>query len=167
MQILRNTAAAIALAALPLSAVAVPIGPDESYTEVGTLAPGGTLVFSFEVVEDLDIDTFSVSATGTNSGDDIRNVTFAYDSVTGDTFDNVFSVGKVGAGFDFVPGFGPYAAGDTFSFTFTDGIVDNVGITLSFETVIPAAIPVPAAGGMLLLALLGAGAVARRRPREA
>ena len=166
MQILRNSAAAIAIALLPLSAAAVTIGPGEAYTEVGTLTPGGTLVFEFKVAADLDIDTFSISATGTSAGDDIRNVTFAYDGVTGDTFDNVFAAGRVGAGFDFVPGFGPYAAGDVFSFTFTDGITNDVGITLSFETVLPAVIPVPAAGGMLLLALLAAGALVRRRPRE-
>ena len=164
---LKTAAAAASLVAfLPFAASAVTINAGQSYTEVGTLMPGGQLVFTFDVAENLDIDFFSISATGTNGGDDIDNVTFDYYNVTDDTFDNVFGMGNAGAGFDFVPGFGPYKAGDTFSFTFKDGIKDEVGITISFETAV-AAVPVPAAGGMLGLPLVGAGVAARRRKRAA
>ena len=166
---IRSTAAASMLALLPFAAgAATVLTAGTSYTEVGELLPGGTLVFSFEVAENLDIDFFSISATGSNGGGDIRNVTFDYDTVTGDTFDLVQAAGGAGGGLDFVAGFGPYRAGDTFSFTFRDGIVDEVGITLSFETAPSVApVPLPAAGGLLGLAVLGAGLAARRRGRAA
>lgn len=166
MHMLKSVAAASALALLPFAAgAATLLTAGNPYTQVGTLVPGGTLTFMFEVAEDLDIDFFSISATGTNAGNDLQNVRFDYDVVTDDTFDTIQVAGNAAAGFDFVPGFGPYTAGDMFSFTFKDGIRDDVGITLSFETIAPSAVPVPAAGGLLGAALIGAGIAARRRSR--
>jgi len=153
--------AVMALVLAPLSASAVTITAGNAYTFNDTIAPGGQVVFDFEVGDDLDVDVFALSASGNNGGDDVANVTFAYSTVTGDTFSQVFVFGSSAAAVDSVPSFGPWSAGDSFSFTFDDGIDLPVSLTLSFTTIAP--VPVPASGLMLLGAVAGAAALRRRK----
>ena len=162
---------AIALLA-PVMASAVPISADMPYTVAGILPVGGTTTFTFEVTEALDIANFAINATDTNGGGDIVNASFDYNTVSGDTFDTVFSSSGVigdssatGNGFSFVPGWGGYNVGDVITFTFNDGIDDNISLGLSFQTTSPVIAPVPLPAGGLLLGsmLLGAGFLAKRR----
>jgi len=154
-----GVAAALALA--PLSAAAVTINAGQAYTFNDTLAVGGQVVFDFQVAEDLNVDVFSLSASGNNAGVDVGNVEFSYDTVTGDTFNQVFVFGQSASAVDFVPSFGPWSAGESFAFTFDDGIKFPVSVTLSFTTIAP--VPLPASGLMLLGAMGGAAALRRRK----
>lgn len=142
------------------------ISANQSYTFSENLSPDDQLVFEFTVLETLDIETFSISGTDSNEGTDLAAVTFDYNDTAGDTFDTILAVGPVGAAIDFFAGWGPFEVGDIIIITINDGILDPVGITLSFETEngddVPA-VPLPASGWLLGLGLLGAGLVLRRR----
>ncbi len=157
------TAAAVAIA-LPAMAQAVTvttdISADQPYTFSYDLFPNTTNEFIFNVTEDLDIDGFALSGTGTNSGVDLSDVRFGF-ALPADGKFTVITAGTIAAGFGFLEG-GSFMAGDTFMIYFTDGVKNKVGTTLSFDTTSPAAVPLPAAGGLLVLAI-GAVAAARRK----
>ena len=163
------SALAFCLALAPASAQAITIDPDQSYTFADILSPDDVLTYSFQVSAALNIANFVVTATDTNGGGDIATTTFSYYVVTDDGFDTIVSssgtlgdADATGAGISFVSGWGPYSAGQIFHFMFKENILDPVSIGLSFQTTaVPIApVPLPATGGLLLLAL---GAVARRK----
>lgn len=159
---MKSIALATALAAVPaMSGAATVLSADTPYTFAFTLSPGAMVTYDFVVGEAFDIASFAI--TGSGEAEDIAEITFDYNGVTGDMFDTIIGTGTAAA-LSIIPGFGPFAAGDTFSFVFNDGIDDNVSLTLSFSTVAEAVgvIPLPA-GGMLLLTGLGALLVWRRR----
>lgn len=168
---MKTLVAAATVAMLPMTASAVTVGEDifagGSYTNVGELFPNDTLDFSFDVQEALDIETISIAATGTNGGLDLGAVTFSYNGGPSQSFGTINNFGGVGAAFSFIPGGGPFAAGDTVTISFLDGIVRKVGVTVSFDTAEIAPIPLPAAGLMLLTVLAGGTAVARRKAKTA
>ena len=159
-------AAVAAITLTPLAAPAITLEPDRSYTFADVLNPDEVLSYSFEVSAALNIANFVVTATDTNGGADIGETTFSYYVVMDDGFDTIVSSSGIigdpdatGAGMSFVSGWGPYAAGDMFEFMFKENIVDAVSIGLSFQTTAiegePEPVPLPAAGGLLLLALGG------------
>lgn len=139
------------------------IGAGDNISVVGMLSPSDQAEFVFEFAEDVVIDMFSVSGTGTNGGADLSAVTFGFDLPTSDTFDTVLSMGSVAFAGDFLPG-GTYDAGSSVSIFFEDGVTFDVGLTVSFTTAaaVPS-VPLPASGALLGLGLLGAFAMSRRK----
>lgn len=158
-------ALAVVLPAMANAAtVVVPnsISVNGQYSFAHVISPGETVQFLFTVLDDLTIDSFSVAGTGTNGGSDIRDIAFGMMQPVTQHFSSVSAVGQAAAGFGFLTG-GTFAMGDVFSVFFQDGITDDVGLTLSFETVAVAPVPLPAAGMMLAPVLLVGGAAALRR----
>lgn len=167
------------LASLPMAASAVTVFEtdvmvDQDYTVVGRVTPGDTTEFTFNIMDDLQILDVAIAGTGTNGSSDVSNVTFSRDNPVLAAQGFAFTIGSgapnsSGAGNSIVAG-GSYMAGDTFTISFFDGIEDVVGLTLSFSTFAPdtiAPVPLPAAGGMLLLGMAGLGAIARRKDKAA
>ncbi|MEP4198876.1 MAG: PEP-CTERM sorting domain-containing protein [Aliishimia sp.] len=166
----KTLCAAAFLTLAPAIASAVPIYADQAYSFGGTLAVGGQTIFSFEVMEDVNIADFALTASDTNGGFDILNASFDYFNVVGDTFDNVMSSSgtlldraATGTGSSFLTGWGGYMAGDVITFTFNDGIEDDISLGLSFQTTTP--VPMPASG-LLLAAGLAGGTIVLRRKRK-
>ena len=136
-----------------------------AYSKTGTLLSGQTLEFKFKALQALFIDAFSLSATGTNSGNDLNKVTFGYTTPTSDFFDTVVTVGKASFAGDFLVGT-IFPKDTIFSIFFEErGIKNPVGVTVSFQTASP--VPVPATGLLLGTVLLAAGAFARRSLKAA
>ena len=173
----RIIAAAMAAAALPVTAGAVTvisgdITANESYSFAEVLNTGEQLRFDITAQEDVTVTSFSLSATG--YGTDLADVTFGFDGTpTNNSFDTIIPGGEtISFAGDLIPG-GSWQAGESFSVFVEDGIAgglgDEVGITLSFATAMEdmAPIPVPGAGALLLTALAGGAAVARRKKRAA
>ena len=167
-------AAALSLSAGAASAVTVPADgllslstPAGGFAGVA-LAGGPTTTFTFEATEDLKITGLSFSALGFNSGNDVANLTFGYNTSFGSPASKEFDAGEIlpipfTTSADAETSFASFnlAAGETFTFFMDNGDGDFFVIGSGNFTV--AAVPLPAAGLMLLTALLGAGVVARRR----
>jgi hypothetical protein len=165
--LLLATATAITMPALANAAAIVfneTVSADENYSFAAVIAPGDSLEWSFTVLEDLVIETFSVSGTGTDAGDDLAAVTFGMFQPTTGTYLMIETIGNVAAGLGFIDG-ASFLAGDMFSIFFDDGVDNDVAVTLSFGTQV-AAIPLPATG-LLLAPFLLAGGVAGLRRRKA
>lgn len=159
-------AAAAALAVTPMTAsAATMLFADTFETFAFTITPGSTVTFDFVVAEELDIEAFAISGTGDD--EDLSDITFDYDTVVGDSFDTITTLGPIASGSSLIAGFGPFSVGDTFSFTFNDGIDKPASMTLSFFTEAPGApvVPLPA-GVALLMSALGGLALWRRRQTE-
>lgn len=165
MNMFKTTAAAAALMALPfaasaapanLASVAVSLTPDsysESYTVLST---EDGVVFNFNVTEDLRIAQFSLSGSAPTGG--IPTTMYEITTpATGPSSFGILNLDTIGA--DVVPG-ADYAAGDTFSVIFTESVSTPISYTVSFAT---SAVPVPAAGLLLLTALGGAAAMRRKK----
>lgn len=142
------------------------IAANQNYSFAKVISPGDAIEFRFTALDDFKIVSFSVSGTGTNTEDDVRDIRFGLTEPTSNAFTTVSSVGSSAAGFGFLPGM-TYAMGDVFSVFFTDGITNDVGLTLSFDTTAVAPIPLPAAGLLLGPVLLAGAAAALRRRKSA
>ncbi|OED49397.1 hypothetical protein AB838_06895 [Rhodobacteraceae bacterium (ex Bugula neritina AB1)] len=163
-------AAAAAVTALPMAAYAVPVAVDASvdlgqpaYSFSTTVNPGDDgAVFTFTILEAMQISGISVSGSGTNGGDDIASTTFQV--VNPDfgpsPFQSFTTSFGVGSGSAVVSG-QTYAAGDQFTVTFVETAENPISYTVSFPV---AEVPVPAAG-LLLLGALGGFAGLRRRKK--
>lgn len=156
--------ASVAAVVLPLAANATPIAATISkgnaYSFSNNLTPGSQIEYEFTVAGPLKVDLFVISATGQFK--DVKDVTFGFTPATTNTLFVLGTTGTV-AGFGTLTG-GTFAAGDVISIFLNDGITKSVGTTLSFNT---AAVPLPAAGGLLMLALAGTGAIAARKKKSA
>lgn len=167
--------AAVAAFVAPVTASAATFNEDlnvgVSYSFAQVVSPGGSFNYVFNVLDDIEISAFSISATGTGSTaaiaeNDVRDIRFGFSLPATNLFSVVQSMGTTAAGFGFLPG-GSFSAGDTFSIFFVDGIVNDVGLTLSFLTEAPAPVPLPAAGLMLAPVLIAGGVAAVRRRKAA
>lgn len=158
--------------AIPALAGAAPVlfassvGVNQNYSFAEVIRPGDAIEFRFTALDDFKIASFSMSGTGTNAEADVRDIRFGLTEPASSFFTTVSSVGVTAAGFGFLPGMS-YAMGDVFSVFFTDGITNDVGLTLSFDTMPVAPIPLPAAGLLLGPVLLAGAAAALRRRKSA
>lgn len=160
-------AAVMALGASVASAatvdVFVPTTPS-NFTSSMNVASGDSLVYTFTATEDTRVlDRIFARATGTNAGLDVQNAMVGFNGNLS-PFDTVFTSPGAGAGDSNFAGFS-VMLGDQFTFTFDNSNgADPLGTTLSFSNV--AAVPVPAAGLLLLTALIGGGVAARRKNKQ-
>ncbi len=165
--LLLATAAAISMPALATAATLVSttnLVANANYALTSVISPGERIEFRFFVMEDLEIDDFSVSGTGTDFEEDLLEITYGLTNPPTENFSVFQNIGSAAAAFGFLDG-AIFQAGSTFSFFFGDGIDNDVGVTVSFETGTIAPIPLPASGLLMLPVLLGGGFAAWRRRR--
>lgn len=143
----------------------------DNFTGSANLYGGEDVTYTFNVLENLTIPDFAVSGTDSDRGSDLLNIRFGY-GMSGETgvatnsYSQIFEFETTAAAIGSLTG-QSFSAGENFFFTFVNngfsGEADRdlVGTTVSF-----AAVPVPAAG-FLLLGALGAGAFVSRRKKAA
>ncbi len=174
-------ASAVALVALAgsASAATTTFGVGDQDLTVGervlvntTLNAGGdTEEVEFTAQERLRIAGFSLTGNGFNDGEDLMKVVFNWTRMDGSVQTGSFTSDEINQGpggtsaaLDFLDGF-DLAAGEMFTLGYGyEGGAENVDVDASFTT---AAVPVPAAGGLLLGALGVGGFVARRKKKAA
>lgn len=166
------TAAVLALGSMATSASALTILSKNGFYSDGVqgLVTGNSISFDFQASEDLRVlDFLSVTGNGGNGGNDIAKAQFGY---TGATITDVmrhFAAseitvnGATATGQASLDGF-VLSAGDTFSvdFAYDPGGTFTIDMDFSFVT---AAVPVPAAGFLLLGGLGGLAALRRRKDK--
>ncbi|MFN3642384.1 MAG: hypothetical protein ACK4TB_05590 [Gemmobacter sp.] len=160
------TVAAVMLPAVASAATVTidnSLNANQTFSGVSLITPGGVVEFRFTVLEDLVIQSFSMVATGNNATDDLENIRYGFEQPAMNPFSLIQLDGTAAAALGFLSG-GTWLAGSMFSIFFEDGIDDDVGLSLSFRTNVPA-IPLPA--GIVLLAplLLAGGMIGLRRRR--
>ena len=149
------------------SAVTTDIFKDSFYSvnQVFPTPVPSSLVFQFDAQEDLRVMTVSLSATASTSGLD----TVFLEIIRGTNnppaapsqFDVINAAGTQAT--STIPSF-VLMQGDFFRITFTGSPIQGSSITTSFDT---APVPLPAAGGMLLLAVIAGGVAGRRKTQKA
>lgn len=163
--------AAVSLVSGFSAASAATISADESlnlshplFTQANDVLNGTELVYTFTADTDLRVlEVLSAVGTSATGGADVTNATLG---LNGDLaqFQDLFVSEGSGIGISRFSGFN-LAAGESFTFTFNnEGGADLIGTSLSFSI---AAVPVPAAGLLLIGALGGLGAAARRKKKAA
>lgn len=140
------------------------IQPGVNYTGSINLLGGSFGGFGLTAGAPLTIGNFSISGSGNSGGADVGTTTFSSSVGSGSLGNIVVGTGGSASGTATVDGPFEFAEGDDFGFSFdTSGAQEGVSVTLSFSTGDVAPVPLPAAGGLLALGLLGMGAAARRR----
>ncbi len=136
-------------------------------SEAHVIQPGEGIEFQYNVLENLIIGSFAVSATGNDAGGDVQDIRFGFTSPATSGFTTITAVGTSAFGGGFLPAL-VLSAGDVFSVFFEDGITNAVTIGLSFEASAPSAIPLPATGALLggVMGLFGAFAMRRRKTQS-
>lgn len=163
-------AAALSLAFIaPISAYAVTTPIDITAGEIfsgnGLVTPDDdTVSFVFTALEALTVGTISLTGNGPTPNVAAISVEIA-PSGSASPFTQVFTAATQQIGFSFPAGFF-LALGDQFSINFTGDVGADVDVDFNFSTVV-APVPVPAAGGMLLTAVIAGGIAARRKAKKA
>ncbi len=169
--VLTTTFGAAAFAALPMMASAAVVADvtfNQSYGFTDTILAGqsGT-TFTFNPTKRLDIATFDLAGIGFSGGADLGKITYTLSdpAATGTFSISTFPNSPFALGLAEATG-GSYNVNDTFVLTFamSSPAAQPVTINVAFDT---AAVPVPAAGLMLLTALGGAAALRRRKKATA
>ncbi|GGE29744.1 hypothetical protein GCM10011360_17270 [Primorskyibacter flagellatus] len=159
---IRNILASAAVAVtLPLAAGAVPVSPGSEIGEGFALAPNGSAVFNYEVSGPVRVSIVSISGSGFSGGDDLYKVLFGV-GATDTGFTTVNSNGSTGNATGTLPTF---VTSNDFSLNFfADGTAKTVIMGYTFTV---SAVPVPAAGALLLGAMGGLAALGRRKKKNA
>ncbi|MDH2328610.1 hypothetical protein QCN27_17300 [Cereibacter sp. SYSU M97828] len=161
---IRALACAAALAAAPLAVSAATVNPGDVGSETKLLLPGVT-AFEFTPTAETNF-SFTITASGLTS--DLSKVSFGYSSTAGEyTFDQILPIAP-GLSFGVSMLEGLTADAPFTLYFFANGTLAAPVVTVAYSTdeAIPAPIPVPAAGGMLMLALAGLGGAAAVRRRK-
>lgn len=168
MKKLFAAAALAATFAFPMTASAVTtnIFKDSSYTvnQVFPTPVPSSLIFEFVAQEELRVLDVSLSATSSTSGLDtvfLEIIRGTNPPAAPSQFDNINLAGTFAT--SSIPSFA-MMVGDYFRITFTGSPITAASVTTSFDT---APVPLPAAGGMLLFAVVAGGIAGRRKNKKA
>lgn len=172
MKTIAATAAVLFALAAPVSALTYTetfsIEADTAYSKAYSLPNNSTATYTINVIEALEFNGISISASGTNSGNDLPKLTFSVNNGAEQPVTVAGTLGTNSFGGGFSTYGGTFAPGDSFTFRFTTGNTANpVSATFSFETFTPSPVPLPAGGLLLGFALMaGGGAAALRRKKK-
>lgn len=161
---------ALAVIAAPSIVTAATISPGSNFGTSFQLTEGGYVSYSFTAAEALKVSEIAVAGTGFSNAS-LEGVAFG---IVGNDLSYSFDMIEAGsepdtfAAIGFISGF-TADIGETFAIYFTKNAgMNNASMAVSFETSAieaPAPVPLPAAGGMLALALSGMGLAALRKRR--
>ena len=167
MKALLTSAALLSAAvALPTASHAISISPGDLITNQDNieLFPNETYTVSYEPTEKVRISVISVTGAGFNDTIDLRKVLFGINGAS-TSFDTYVDNGRTSSAEGKLASF---VADAPFTFDASAfGTADKVNLDYVFAVDDVAAVPLPAAGGMLLLALGGIGGAAARKKRKA
>lgn len=155
---------AAAVAAAPMAVSAAVVNPGDVGSETKLLLPGVT-AFQFTPTAET---TFSFTITASGLTSDLSKVSFGYASTAGEfAFDQILPIAP-GLSFGVSLLDGPTTASPFTLYFFANGTLATPVVTVAYTTdeATPAPVPLPAAGGMLMLALAGLGGAAATRRRK-
>ncbi|OSP54316.1 hypothetical protein [Pseudoruegeria sp. SK021] len=161
-------AAAFAISA-PLAAQAATVNKDvfanNSYAFAEVLMPGTSAEYNFNVMEDLKVNNFSITANGNNFGADVGSVRYSVNGADAQAL-TISGSGESQSGYAFSVGEN-FSAGDVVQFLFSYAIKDDITLSLAFATgpADVAPVPLPAAGLLLGSLLVAGGTVAARKKK--
>lgn len=165
-RILRKVAiAAVFLAALPLEGLASTISPGDNVANLLPLGANSVVSISYEPTTAVQIGQTSFTGIGFNNGADLALVRFGFGTPPGTSFASYdFNLGST-SGLGVLPSFTTSSPFTIYIETGATAFSTFVGYGFSV-TALPA-VPVPASGGLLLLAVGGIAALRRRKTRAA
>lgn len=154
--------AAFATTVLPGSTSAIAAG--DSFDSSFTLGGNANATFDFTTSTPVKISDIATSGTGHSNGADLSTVLFGIGTAT-TPFASIISNGSVASAAGLLNGFVTSAP---FTLAFDTGATANdVGLTFSFDVLpVSSAVPVPAAGVLLLSAFGFGGGLARWKRRR-
>lgn len=159
---------AAAIVAAPVVASATTVAPGASGVETGLLFPGASLSFLLEPTENMVLD---LTVTGFGTAASLAALTFGYSPIAseGIFFTDYISFGFASLGAGALPEVTTSSPFYVYVFANTATAPVQVSLTYATEGAFeePAPVPLPAAGGLLALALAGMGGVAATRRRKA
>ena len=176
MDVMKSLIVAATIFAIPMTAAAATVKQretirlsDVAYHFNADITPSGDkfdrMVFKFKVLDDLMIDGFDLSMSG-NVRADVRKSRYriVFPRIVGVQKSEKFSISSpIGTA---SPTGNALQAGDKFKVVFRTRADNPTSFSASFATV-PAPVPVPAAGLLLLTALGGIAAIRRRKKAAA
>lgn len=150
---------AAAVVAAPVVASATVVEPGDFGSVTQALIPGSATSFFFDPTEET---TFSFTVSGTGLVSDVTKLSFGYSPISGtQSFSEVVSFGPIGIGVGMLESVTtelPF-----YVYFFDNGAASTTFLTMTYTTEAIAPVPLPAAGGLMLLALGGLGVAAARR----